>query len=195
MSWHKGLLPIIATGFLLNGVVPFSLYLLLGLIYTIGGTYQIIALVVAVVAGSYIFTALGLFLSRLGRVTVIIPLALTAISFIVVYLRLSASMVLTLEDLWVFAFMNMSSNSVVSFFVSMTTRSARGRVLSVKHFLSIGTGSPIIFFLLMVVYIYLNYSNLPLITLSAEVFAFLVSVILIRLSFKTLNSGGVKSGS
>lgn len=180
LSWHRNLIPVIASGFLLSGVVPFSLYLSLGLIYTIGGEYQIISIVTAVFSGSYIFTALGLLSARIYRTGTALVFALAIASFFSVYILLGKSRVLTLEQLWIFAFLNMSSNAIISSFVSHVTRTVRGQFLSVKHTLSIGSGSPFVFFMAFAIYIYFNYSHLPLITLAAEFFAFGLSAALIK---------------
>lgn len=169
-----------SVGFLLNGVIPFSLYLFLGLIYTIGGEYQIISIITAVFLGSYIFTALGLLAARIYRTGMVLAFTLAVASFFYVYTILSRSMVLTLEQLWIFSFLNMSSNAAISSFVSHVTRVVRGQFLSVKHFLSIGSGSPFVLFIAFAIYIYFDYSHLPLITLAAEIFAFALSASLIK---------------
>lgn len=174
------LTPLIVAGFLLNGLVPFSLFLIIGIIYSIGATSQIIVLVAALVGGGFVFSATGLFAARFGVYAGIIILIGSVASAVFVYLFLNISMVLTLEELGIFSFINMSSNGLITYSISRLAEKTTGRLLSEVHFLSLGAGSLAVFFVLFFIYTYMEYSNLPLIALVSEIVVFLICLLLLR---------------
>lgn len=187
MAERKGLTSLLAVGFLLNGVVPFSLFIAVGLVYSVGSSLEIIALIAALVVGGFGFSALGLSLSDSGKLAGVLLLSVALATAIVTDLLLLFFRVL---PIWLFAIlvlMNMSSNSPVSYGVSRFVRSTRGKALSISSTLTIGVGAPVIFPLLFFIYVYIGYSHLPLIALCSEVFAFVVSFALIGLSVRFTN--------
>lgn len=174
------LLMLLFVGFILNGVVPFTLFLISGLIYAIGATLQIVVLLASLIVGGLLFSAIGLATGRYGEKIGILMLIGAAASSVYVFLMLRESAVLTVEQFGMFSLLNMSSNAVISHSVSRFSHYATGKLISLKHFSSIGVGSPAVFFILFFVYVYIDYSNLPLIALISECFAIAVSAVLLR---------------
>ncbi len=190
MGEKRGLISFLTVAFLLNGAVPFSLFLVLGLIYSIGSSLQIIALLAALVTGGLAFSASGLLLSRYGSPIGLVLLAVATAAAFLTDASLRVSMVLSIEVFTAFSFFNMSSNALVSYSISRIVMNLRGKPISVRNFLSVGVGSPAVFFVLFFLYAYLDYSYLPLIALSSEIAILCVSALLIGHSVKSWGSEG-----
>lgn len=188
MSGRMVALFLVLAGFLLGGVVSFAIFLITGIIYSIGATNQIIVVLAAVITGGMIFSALGLSFARYWRVARFVVIIIPLVSAIYVLSHILVSPVLTLPEIGIYSFFNMSSNAPVSLFVSGVSMKARGKYLSAGHFLTLGTGSPVSFAGLFITYAYFSYSNLPMISLAALVSVFIISGALIftvlRLSIK-----------
>ena len=188
MGEKRGLILFLTVAFLLNGVVPFSLFLVLGLIYSIGASLQIIVLLAALVSGGFFFSAIGLLLSKYGNPTGIF---LLAVPLSAAFLTDASMRVSMLRAIWVFAvfsFVNMSSNGLISYSISRIVFKLRGKPLSARSFVSVGVGSPAVFFVLFFLYAYLDYSYLPLIALCSEIAVLSVSALLIGHSIKSWGS-------
>lgn len=174
---------------MLNGVIPFSIFLVIGILYSIGSSMEIVALLAALVLGGLAFSGSGIALSRYGKPTGILLLSVSAIAAILTDMSLRVSNVLSIGVFAFFAFMNMSSNALVSYSISRIFLKLRGKLPSLKHTFSIGLGSPAVFFILFFIYIILDYSYLPLIALCSEIVILAVSFFLILYS---AGSGNMK---
>lgn len=175
MSSRTIVLLLVLAGFLLGGVVPFSVFLVTGIIYAVGATHQIIVVLAAVIVGGMLFSAVGLSMAKHGAKAGILMLIIPVAASVYVFLHLMAYPVLTLTMLGLYSFFNMSSNASIAFFISGISRKSRGKYLSTGHFISLGTGSPVSFAALFLAYAYLSYSNLPIITLASLVAVFIIS--------------------
>ena len=180
MGRNRIIIPLLAVGFMMNGVVPFSLFLVIGLIYSIGASLQIIVLLGALVAGGFVFSATGLVSARSNMPAGPVLFTISAAAALLAYAIIKESPAMPIEEFGILAFFNMSSNALVAHSISKVAGELRGSILSVMHFISMGSWSPAVFFVLFYIYTYMNYSNLPLIALSAEIFLFFASTVIFR---------------
>lgn len=190
MGNRRGMLPLLLTGSILDAVVPFSLFLLTGLLYAVGATHQIIALIGGVVAGSFIFNALGIFLSRHGKRAGLILLAFaTTVAALYAY-RIRAFPVMDLTMVFSASLLNMSVCTLTSYSLSRMAMRVRGSGISILHTVSLGFGDMAVFLAILVSYILLGYSNLPLMVILSVVAAFASSSVMLDYSMKRM--GGRK---
>lgn len=172
------------SGFVLNGIVPFSIFLISGILYGTGSSEEVLVLILTVSAGSYLFTLAGLLSAKLTT-RLFFPLFAISVGLtLYVFIALSIDNVLSLRQFGLISFLGMSSNLTISYLISRVSDSVRGVAFSPGHFVSMGSGSPAIFAFLYFIYIFIDYSSLPLILLVSESVGFVLAGLLIRFAAK-----------
>lgn len=190
-KFEDGLL--LFAGFLLNGVVPFAIFLANGLIYGTGSGEEILVLIAAVTSGGFFYSLIGLGLAKITVKLWPVPIVLSILAITYASLSIYQDNILTLRTYGIYALLSMSPVMPASFLISGFARKVRGRAYSVGHFISMGAGSPAVFVSLFFFYVFLNYSRLPLISLLSEIFAFFVCGLILfsyERRYKDVPAGG-----
>lgn len=194
MKDKKYLAAMLLAGFILSGGVSFAAFILTGMTYAIGSTDEVIVVFLAVLAGSYTFAFAGILLSRAGKYSGYLSLAAGIAVPLIIFVRLQLSPVMHLETMGLYSYAEMASSLPASWMAGYMASAVRGRRISLVHGFFIGSGSPVVFVALFLIYSLNGYADLPLVSLLAEIAAFSVSAAIIY-ACTVGYEGRVSSGS